>query len=606
MLGLIKVPFLLSILSFISGCLMISLAFYIWKKHWVVRRVPAARSTVILMLLATIWLFGFIFQLNLQSQEAIKYLEYFLYIGPVIIGPTWLILALQWTGRYRWLTKNKIILLYIIPIIFLLLIFTNDFHALIFSEITFLKQNSILIMSPVETEIWWLFTSYVYVLILIGVSILVRGFITLRHVYRKQAVVLLIGTLTPFFANIIYNFYLIDIVHFDFTPVSFIVSGVVYYWGFSKFKLIEIVPVARDAVFDDMQDLVFVLDSDDRIVDANPILMKTFGLEGEKIIGEKFEDVFVNQKEIVDNLKKGKEMKTEVAIKSDKGKDVYDMQIDSLVDNYGNTTGHLVSLRDITKRKEMEEELRELNIDLELKVRERTAEIEKLLKQKDDFIWQLSHDLKSPLTPILGLLPTIKEEEKDAKLKDLLEVIDRNAKYMKDLVTKTLEFERLGSPNANLNFENIDISNVVDDVLLNKKTIFTDKEINVENNMTDKIVVNADKIQLNELFDNLLTNAIKFTPDKGKIKIDAKKEKDSVIVKVSDTGIGLDKEQVEHIFDEFYKVDKSRHELDSSGLGLPICKRIVEKHKGEILVESKGKGKGATFFVRLPRNILLS
>ena len=606
MLGLIKVPFLLSILSFISGCLMISLAFYIWKKHWVVRRVPAARSTVILMLLATIWLFGFIFQLNLQSQEAIKYLEYFLYIGPVIIGPTWLILALQWTGRYRWLTKNKIILLYIIPIIFLLLIFTNDFHALIFSEITFLKQNSILIMSPVETEIWWLFTSYVYVLILIGVSILVRGFITLRHVYRKQAVVLLIGTLTPFFANIIYNFYLIDIVHFDFTPVSFIVSGVVYYWGFSKFKLIEIVPVARDAVFDDMQDLVFVLDSDDRIVDANPILMKTFGLEGEKIIGEKFEDVFVNQKEIVDNLKKGKEMKTEVAIKSDKGKDVYDMQIDSLVDNYGNTTGHLVSLRDITKRKEMEEELRELNIDLELKVRERTAEIEKLLKQKDDFIWQLSHDLKSPLTPILGLLPTIKEEEKDAKLKDLLEVIDRNAKYMKDLVTKTLEFERLGSPNANLNFENIDISNVVDDVLLNKKTIFTDKEINVENNMTDKIVVNADKIQLNELFDNLLTNAIKFTPDKGKIKIDAKKEKDSVIVKVSDTGIGLDKEQVEHIFDEFYKVDKSRHELDSSGLGLPICKRIVEKHKGEIWVESKGKGKGATFFVRLPRNILLS
>jgi PAS domain S-box-containing protein len=601
MLGLIKVPILFSILSFISGCLMLSLSFYIWKKHWVIRKVPAARSTVILMLLATMWLFGFIFQLNLQSEEAIKFLEYFLYIGPVLIGPTWLILALQWTGRYRWLTKNKIILLYIIPIVFLLLIFTNDFHSLIFRDITFLKQNSILIMSPVETEIWWLFTSYVYALILIGVSILVRGLITLRHVYRKQAVVLLIGTLSPFFANIFYNFYLIDIIHFDFTPISFIVSGFVYYWGFSKFKLIEIVPVARDAVFDDMQDLVFVLDSDDRIVDANPILMKTFGLEGKDIIGEKFEDVFVNQKQIIDNLKKGKEMKTEVAVRSEKGKEVYDMQIDSLVDNHGNNTGYLVSLRDITKRKEMEEELRELNIDLELKVRKRTAEIEKLLKQKDDFIWQLSHDLKSPLTPILGLLPTIKEDEKDPKLKELLEVIDRNAKYMKDLVTKTLEFERLGSPNANLNFENIDLSNVVDDVLLNKKTIFSDKQINIENNMADKILVSADKIQLNELFDNLLTNAIKFTPDKGKIKIDAEKEKDDVIISVSDTGIGLDKEQVEHIFDEFYKVDESRHELDSSGLGLPICKRIVEKHKGEIWVESAGKGKGTTFYIKLPK-----
>ena len=600
--GLIEISLVLSILSFIFGCLMLSLAFHTWKKHWIGRHVQAARTTVILMFFAAVWLFGFVFLLNLQGLTVKKYLEYFLYIGPILIGPTWLLLALQWTGREKWLTKNKIVFLYSIPILFYLLILTNDFHGLLFKNITFAEQDSLLVLNTTKTELWWVLTSYVYALILIGIIFLTRGFMILRRVYRKQAVILLAGTLTPFFVNIFYNLYFIDIIHFDFTPLSFVVTGIVYYWGFSRFKLIEIVPVARDAVFDEMKDLVFVLDSEERIVDANPILMKTFGLNESKIIGENVEDVFTNQKEIIENLKKGEDLKTEVAVNSGNDKFVYDMQISSLADSHGNITGHLVSLRDITKRKEMEEKLRDLNIDLELKVKERTAEIEKLLKQKDDFIWQLSHDLKSPLTPIIGLLPTIQKEEKNPKLKELLAVLERNANYMKDLITKTLEFERLGSPNVNLNFEDTNISDVVEDILLNKKTIFSDKNIDVENNMADKLVVNADKIQLNELFDNLLTNAIKYTPDKGKIQIDAKKEKDSVVISVSDTGIGLDEEQVKHIFDEFYKVDQSRHELDSSGLGLPICKRIVEKHKGDIWVESKGKGKGTTFYVRLPKS----
>jgi len=591
MSGLVEIPLVLSVLSFIFGCLMVSLAFYTWKKHWIKRHIQAAKSTAALMLFASFWLFNFILQIFIRDPVANYHIEQITYFGPLFIGPTWVLLALQWTGKDKWMTKNKMILLYGVPLLFYALIVTNDLHGLIF-----LNKKI-----PLEySELWWIITSYAYFLILFGVLLLVRGFILLRHVYRKQAIILLTGTLTPLFVNIFYNIYFIKFIPFDFTPLSFVVTGVVYYWGFSSFKLIEIVPVARDAVFEDMDDPVFVLDSEGRIVDANPSFLKTFGLEESKIIGEKFEDVFVNQKEIINHLKKEKDLRDEVPVKIDDKKFVYDMQISSLVDKHGNTTGHLVSLRDITKRKEMEEKLRDLNIDLELKVRERTAEIEKLLKQKDDFIWQLSHDLKSPLTPIIGLLPTIINEEKDPKLKELLIVLERNANYMKDLITKTLEFERLGSPNVNLSFEDTDISDVVEDILLNKKTIFSDKEINIENNMTDKLIVNADKMQLNELFDNLLTNAIKYTPDKGKIKIDAKKEKDYVVVSVSDTGIGLDKEQVEHIFDEFYKVDQSRHELDSSGLGLPICKRIVEKHKGEIWAESPGKGKGTTFYVRLP------
>jgi len=106
---------------------------------------------------------------------------------------------------------------------------------------------------------------------------------------------------------------------------------------------------------------------------------------------------------------------------------------------------------------------------------------------------------------------------------------------------------------------------------------------------------------MDEVIQNLLVNAIKFTREGGNVVINSKKDGNSVIISIKDNGIGITKKGLKRIFEEFYIEDKSRHG-HSSGLGLSIAKRIVEKHKGEIWAESKGKGKGSTFFVKLPKN----
>jgi len=250
-----------------------------------------------------------------------------------------------------------------------------------------------------------------------------------------------------------------------------------------------------------------------------------------------------------------------------------------------------------------QEELEVLNRDLEKKVEQRTEKIKRLLRHKDEFIGQLGHDLKSPLTPLVGLLPSIEEEEKDPKLKELLGVANRNVQYMRDLVVKTLQLERLNSPNYLPRFEKIDFSELVKYNLRNKKTIFEEKKIVVENNIKKGIDVVCDRIQFKELFDNLLTNAIKFSEENGTIFIDADKKKNCIVFSVRDTGIGMTEEQIKKVFDEFYKVDPSRHDLDSSGLGLSICKRIVEMHNGKIWVESPGIGQGTTFLVSIPLDL---
>jgi signal transduction histidine kinase len=97
---------------------------------------------------------------------------------------------------------------------------------------------------------------------------------------------------------------------------------------------------------------------------------------------------------------------------------------------------------------------------------------------------------------------------------------------------------------------------------------------------------------------------MKYTNGAGTITIDAKQDNESVIVSMKDTGIGMSNDQINKIFSEFYKADTSRHDFDSSGLGLSICKRIVERHNGKIWAESEGLGKGSTFYFTVPRNEL--
>jgi PAS domain S-box-containing protein len=242
------------------------------------------------------------------------------------------------------------------------------------------------------------------------------------------------------------------------------------------------------------------------------------------------------------------------------------------------------------------EELTILNRDLEKKIKERTDDVEKLLKQKDEFIDQLGHDLKTPLTPLIILLPIIKEREKDPHLKELLEVISNNLYYMKNLVIKTLTLAQLNSPNTQLLLQELDLSKQIRNILDMNKPLFEGKNVIIENNIPDETIVLADLIQIKELFDNLISNAVKYSQENNvKITLDAKKLDDFIVVSIKDAGIGLEPQQIQHVFDEFYKADYSRHDLKSTGLGLSICKRIVEKHGGHIWVESLGKGKGSTF-----------
>jgi len=252
---------------------------------------------------------------------------------------------------------------------------------------------------------------------------------------------------------------------------------------------------------------------------------------------------------------------------------------------------------------ETENKLNDLKRNLEQRVIERTVEVKRLLLHKTKFIDNLSHDLGTPLTPMLALLPVIKQNLTDEKLKDMATTCIRNAEYIKRVVRNAQELADLGTTDLYLKKEKL--FDIINELYDKYEVVFKSCNIIFKNNIPENIYVKTEKSRLYEVFDHVTSNAVNSMLDGGgKLEIDAKnvmkKTGPFIEIIIRDSGIGLESEQVRHIFDEFYKADDARHKLDSTGLGLSICKTIVEKHGGKIWAASDGKDKGTIIHFTIP------
>jgi len=244
--------------------------------------------------------------------------------------------------------------------------------------------------------------------------------------------------------------------------------------------------------------------------------------------------------------------------------------------------------------------------ELEKKVEERTHEltlaldeVKKISRRKTDFISSVSHELRTPLTSIKGyasILLTGKLGALPAEVRERLEKVNRHSDELAHLVNDLLDIARIESGRVTMKQEAQSLKEVVEKVLDLLSMQIKEKEIR----LTLEIPLSADKVfadrsQIERVFINLIGNAVKFTPAKGKISLSANKTDHQVQVDIADTGCGIPQEAQESIFEEFYRVDNPiNQQVRGTGLGLALVKHIIEAHKGKVWFKSK-EGAGATF-----------
>ena len=240
-----------------------------------------------------------------------------------------------------------------------------------------------------------------------------------------------------------------------------------------------------------------------------------------------------------------------------------------------------------------QEELQQTNVELEEKARSNLA--------KDQFLAMLSHELRTPLTPVLASALALESEQGSPEsMKESLQIIRRNVELEARLIDDLLDLTRISKGKVQLNFEVVDAHTLLRNAIEICHADIEQKHLVLQLNLgAQKVYLRADPARVQQIFWNLIKNAVKFTPENGQIFIVTSNDADArLCVEVADNGVGIEPDSLPKIFDAFEQ--GSRTKLGGLGLGLAISKTLVEAHKGTITAESAGRDQGAKFTVTFP------
>ncbi|EGK83756.1 multi-sensor hybrid histidine kinase [Microcoleus vaginatus FGP-2] len=362
----------------------------------------------------------------------------------------------------------------------------------------------------------------------------------------------------------------------------------------------------KQRILESSQDCIKVLTLDSEIVYINPGGFCLLEIDDPSLVlNTCWQDIwqgkyYENAKAAIAAAKAGKVGQLQAYLPTCKGTPKW---WDIIITPVRNTTGEVTQLlaisRDITKQKQAETEL-ELMLAQEQVARESADRANRI---KDEFLAVLSHELRSPLNPILGWSKLLQQRKFDAaKTAMALQTIERNARLQVQLIDDLLDISRILRGKLILTVMPVDLSKVISEALETVRLAAEAKAIQIDTTILPSVgIVIGDAGRLQQVVWNLLSNAVKFTPHQGQVAITLAFDETHAQIQVTDTGKGIRSDFLPYVFEHFRQEDgATTRKFGGLGLGLAIVRQIVELHGGTVAVDSLGEGQGATFTVRLP------
>lgn len=592
----------------ISALVSISLGVYIWTN----RQVHPGTTTFSLLNLALgEWSLALALQsLSTDLDTALLWNNTALF-GFVALPGLWYVTMTRFVRPDFSLKKRHIALMVGFPIALILLMLTDNSHHLFRVSAILEPSGEFKVLRVQYGPAFWVFMAYLYILVFAPCIPLLQYTRQRARWHQPKITILVILSMLPWIGSI--NS-LLSPYHYpsvDLTPVILTMIGLTLAWSVPYFRLLHVIPFARDTIIDRMDDGIIVLDTELRLIDINPSAARLLGTSKVEALGRDGEEILGPLHTSLHLLLHESPLRIE-KVTSDRFPETYwyELRANMLTDDRDRTEGWLLTIHDVSDREHTQKVLEEA-----------TASANAAVRIKDTFMANMSHELRTPLNSIIGYTTLMSQgtygDLTEAQADRLSRILD-SSKQLMEILNNILDLSRIEAEGLDIKRQPVALTPLLSECAAAIRPLANQKGLTISINLgADAMQVDADYQRLRQAVVNLLSNALKFT-EEGEIVVRAAPAEtrqlaripagsrrtisDWIVIEIHDTGIGIAAEDMEIIFDDFRQLDgSSTKSYPGAGLGLSIARRLVDLMGGSIWAESQ-PGVGSSFFIMLPRS----
>jgi len=556
---------------FLAALVAAGVAGYTWKHR--ASHVSALPLTW-LMGDVVLWLLAYSLEILSGDLPGKELWETLVTISQAFIGPLWLIFAIQYAERPVGRRPLTSWLLISPGLLTAALALTNPWHHLLWTQMIRDASAPFPAIFPSPGPWFWVLAVYRYLYVLSGTSLVLLTLVRSPAWYRRQGLLVAAGGLLPLLGNSLHILDLVHILWIDLGPLAFLIAGLLLALALFTYRLLDIIPLAHRAIFESMREGVMVLDNQDRLVDANPAARQMLTLSHQDVGGgSKVSDILPQAMQAY--LRGTPSEQNEFSLPQGEPARWLRPSLSPLTDRRGQLLARLLVLHDVTEEHALDE-------------------------LRNDLIRMMVHDLRNPLSVVYGsieLLIMEVGEQLDARGRKMLDVIKVSNMQCLGIVNRILDLHRLETGQMPLELESVSLPPLLHQLVQQMSPLADVNRLQLGLDIKPHLPpARADPRLLERILQNLVGNAIKFTPAGGMVRVGARKWGDDLQVWVSDTGPGIPPDLQRRLFQKFVTGPSKQR---GSGLGLAFCRLAVEAHGGRIWVESR-EGQGSTFYFTLP------
>jgi len=514
--------------------------------------------------------------------------------GITLVPIAWAFFIFDYTMNTNQVRKPVRLLLYVVlPVIVSIIAITNDQTHLLYGTGTHLvNDGSRAFVVFDHGPLFYIVAAGLYVFVLSALGVLVYAFLKAEKNIRIFLSVLTIVTVGPLVANVAYVGWGVTVFGFDPTPFMFAVALIAFSWLLMNNSMMDTETQGRDLLFYAIHDPVIIIDAEGRFGGANAAAKALFGAKAPKR-GEALDDLETIGPRLSRFAETGEfSCKEPIAFKGR----IYDpraLRITSPIQTKRNLLGWTVSLVDITERERSAEALREA-----------LSHAEAANRAKSQFLAMISHELRTPMTSVKGGLDLALHGfagDVSEPVKNLLNIAQRNSVRLLKLIDDVLELQKLNLDTINLSFQDLDADVFLRETVEEYQVQAASARVCLSVTSDDvNRKIRADSDRLKQVVGNVISNAVKFSPEGGEVECFAHVTGAKLRLSIKDSGIGIPENAEHQVFGRFDQVENSSSRAPGgSGLGMHIAKLLIERMDGAISYESC-LGVGTTFHIRIP------